>query len=106
MSIFIARWDGFYRTCTDGDESGVEVTHQDLRDALAEVSDVTPDALPLDVLMCPRCTVQDPFTTRVKTDERRGDTVPTRCSGMVPHACRRGALTRTTTVPRAVTSCT
>jgi hypothetical protein len=26
-----------------------------------EVSDVTPDALPLDVLMCPRCTVQDPF---------------------------------------------
>jgi hypothetical protein len=62
MSIFIACWDGFYHTFTDGDESK-ECTWsaQDLRDALAEVSDVTPDALPLDVLMCPRCTVQDLF---------------------------------------------
>jgi hypothetical protein len=42
MSIFIACWDGFYHTFTDGDESK-EVRSKTYA-TLLEVSDVTPDA--------------------------------------------------------------
>jgi hypothetical protein len=62
MSIFIAHWHGLYYRFTGGDEArSCTWSAQDLRDAFAEVSDLSPDALPVAVLMIPGCTVQDLF---------------------------------------------